>query len=405
MKIESLIATFLLISAVAYPMDSAHAAATRVKLCSATNGTISLKKRCRRGDTELNLNALRGNSGAPGTAGRDGMDGQNGADGVDGHDAQDRIYGDGSAGSALFAAASYSVLSNNYPDGNYQFTDFTIASGATVQVASGTVIRVNGNFINNGSLEVSTASGSYGAGLFFSGTTAGVNLATVMYDSPGASFNGDSASAGAYGDGSATRLGGRGGRPASRDEVFNLTHPGTIGGGGGSGGFLHGGAFGGGNVVILVKGTIVNSAGAAISANGDIAQTGTGGGGGGIIVLASATSISNLGVIQTLGGAGGGCTSQDAAAGGGGGGLVRMISPLITAGTPNVSGGVAGADCAPGTITGTTGNTRAGGAGGGGSLGAGGNGANALANGSGQGATDGGVGASIITQADPAAFF
>jgi hypothetical protein len=285
-----------------------------------------------------------------------------GTDGTNGADGKLAIYGDGSVGP--LAITSGTDWTNNPPAGNiYEFTDFTVSSGQTLFVASGTVIRCTGTFTVNGTITVVP----YDLGSTIDSFTGGVIDYAGGGNSPGVAAR--AAYTGEVGDNSAGRQGGRGGAGMTHASAATILRPSVHGGGAGAGNITLFGGAGGGTLTVLAKGGIVISSGASITANGNDGAAGTGAGAGGILVLASPASITNAGLLSVAGGKGGNSTTSAGIGGGGGGGIINLVSPSITVGTTSVAGGTAGT--ASGNVTSAT---RQGGRGGGACAGAGGTG-------------------------------
>src|SRR5262245_50149568 len=93
-----------------------------------------------------------GPAGPQGPPGSPGADGQPGPAGPAGPDGQLRIYGDASAGNVTATAST--DLFSLVPSLNLQFHDFTVNPGVILTVPSGTVIRCDGTFRNDGSIVV-----------------------------------------------------------------------------------------------------------------------------------------------------------------------------------------------------------------------------------------------------------
>jgi hypothetical protein len=272
------------------------------------------------------------------------------------------VYGDGSAGD--LTVSTDSLLSAVAPSGNLQFGNVTIEAGATLTVPSGTHFRCTGGFTNNGTL------------LVWTGAVAPAGEGPA---NPGISPAG--AEAGSL-------AGSRGGQGLTAEQALTVSDVSVLAGGAGATTAMNTyvaasegvsvsasgdvGGDGGGGLLVLAEGPITN-AGTIQTDGGDASAVGGGGGGaGGIIILASAASIDNTGSILARGGDGGAAGVAGVyffcPGGGGGGGLVRLLSPGITAGTVDVSGGTGGAG---GPTTGAVGGAY-GGAGGGGCGGNGG---------------------------------
>lgn len=236
-------------------------------------------------------------------------------------------FGDGSAGNKV--VSSNENWSTSVPNnGNVNFDNLTINSGVTLTVPSGTIIRTQSNFVNNGTIVVleglpeSKWSGHPDEGF---GSRAGISRSQF--------------------------------RAHSNEELRHLTFLGPIGGSngatGGNTGLTARGGSGGGTLTIRAGGTITNSGTInAIGGNASVEPSGStisgsGGGGGGFILIVAEGTVSNTGSINVQGGNGGapGDADDDHAGGGGGGGMVHFVcsNALSVGGTVNVSGGGAGA--------------------------------------------------------------
>jgi hypothetical protein len=339
----------------------------------------------------------QGPAGTAGTAGHDGTNGQPGADGAL------AIYGDGSADAGVISTnTNWGSTANNL-----QFTDFTVNSGVTLTVSSGTVIRCTGTFTNNGTILVQTA-----AQPGFADDTQGSGTPSIWaLGQPSAGIALAPAANGALMYGGNPVDGAPGGPGLTIPEAQSL-RPGVLGGGGGGVslilGYLNSDinyfGEGGGTLTVLAMGAVSNTG--TIRADGVSGYDGSlsygnGGGGGGVLLLASMTSISNIGTLSAQGGSGAdnspGAGSEDiCAGGGGGGGIIHLLAPSVTAGTTTVAGGVKG----PISGSPTGGSVRTSGGGGGGSGGAGGAGGGIV----GTSFTAAGAGASgytIVEQLDP----
>ncbi len=254
--------------------------------------------------------------GPAGEAGPQGIAGPQGEPGVGGDP-----YGDGSGGDIL------PTFPDTFLNGNvsHQFRNFTVPSGITLEIPSGTVIRCTGDVTIAGTLRV--RSFCKGGFVSMSGPVAGGSCIQVRLPGSGAT------AASATSD-----LDGEGGAALSFYSVKNILHPGPFGGGGGASSTnIPSENDGGGTVTIIAKGVITNSG--LIAADGVGGSTtnsllGQGGGGGGIIILASKEEIVNTGTISVRGGDGN--ASRDFSGrsifpgGGGGGGIIRLISPSVT---------------------------------------------------------------------------
>ncbi len=306
----------------------------------------------------------QGNTGSTGPTGPQGNAGAMGATGATG---TATIYGDGSDGTT---AAVCNITSNTNwisspPTTDIQCTNFTVQTGMTLTVPSGTLIHATGTVTISGSLVVQ-AGGAQG---LFTMSSGGINAM------------------------------GPGGIALSNFTLRKLLTPGAFGGGNGGVFFPSGtSGYGGGSIVILAAGAIsVGGAGSIIASGATGAEeagpgVADGGGAGGIVILASKTSITNSGTLTANGGNGAASVNGiNDAAGGGGGGLIHLLAPSITGGTRSVAAGSAGS----GSFTGAESSF------GGGAMGGnGGNGSN------GSGATNGSAGVSLTTAvADPATLF
>jgi hypothetical protein len=288
------------------------------------------------------------------------------------------IYGDGSDGTtsgvcAITAATNWAVSD---PGKDIQCTNFSVSSGVTLTVPSGTVIRATGTVVVSGTILVlQSAMPGYEASAADSGGDAGIALPAFT--------------------------------------LRQLLKPGPRGGA--SGGETPVGAFsptdaglGGGSIVILSEGAMTISG--SITANGgglgsDSYGDSLGGGAGGIIILASKTSIDNTGTLSATGSQGnpaGYAVSGGilyAPGGGGGGGVVHLLSPNNVAGTVNLNGGGGGSGSAT-SYTGGNGGGASGGNGGVGTQYDQSTGATTVS------ATSGSTGLKILTTvADPATLF
>ena len=252
------------------------------------------------------------------------------------------IYGDGSDGTTggVCAITSSTNWATADPGKAIQCTNFSVSSGVTLTVPSGTVIRATGTVAISGTITV---------------------LQSTMpgYQTTPADSDGDAGIA----------------LPAFT--LRQLLKPGLAGGGPGGltpyGTYSPVGAgFGGGTLVILSEGAM--SISGSITANGggpgtDVYGDSVGGGAGGIIILASKAAIDNTGTLSAIGGQGNAAGSYGpqsatyAPGGGGGGGVVHLLSPSNTAGTVNLGGGAVGTGSA-GSYTGGNGGGASGGNGG-----------------------------------------
>jgi hypothetical protein len=298
------------------------------------------------------------------------------------------IYGDGSDG---FSTGVCNITSDtnwitNPPNSDIQCQSFSISSGVTLNVPSGTVIHVTNTAYIYGTLTVGDATVPSAASFASSGGLGWVALAP--------NFSGNFVS---FTNGVAL--------PAFT--LRKLLHPGPLGGGSANEIDDPGNAgVGGGSLVIAaatgisISGTINANGGSGVSDNSFC--LGNGGGGGGIVIMASKTSIDNTGTINANGGSGaaGNANCQGnsyTSGGGGGGGVVHLLAPSgqITQGTINVNGGSGGGvDVVPSFVFSAVGGGASGGNGG------------SAGTGTGTGGAAGSAGLIFIsTVADPATLF
>jgi hypothetical protein len=304
------------------------------------------------------------------------------------------IYGDGSAGARNFDQPVAELNEAN----SYQFTNFTVQSGTTLLVNSGTVLRCTGTFRNDGTIVVRVAAGT--GFIDLGGLLPNLVLASTTPADPGISLRTA---------GNATinfPLGGDGGSGVG-DRARLILQPGVKAGGGG-GGLNVLTPSGGGSFTVLCKKGIFNSG--TIAANGlDGPGSAIGGGGGGIIILASKTEVTSDGNLHAMGGAGGDATiipNEEAhgGGGGGGGGIVHVLSPSIDVDEDGVlvNGGLGGAGTANLVPAGLA---LIGGGGGGACAGSGGNGAGVSVGNPIPAAQAGQPGRFLRTVADPSDLF
>jgi hypothetical protein len=244
------------------------------------------------------------------------------------------IYGDGSAG----AFSNSAVLTFSEP--NPQFSTFS--NSGTLTIPSGAVIRISGDFINTGTINIKTA--AYPGYEDLASTSGAI---VPMQQPPIAGLGRSAAGNGEFGADGTDRLGGNGGVGFQAEIARNLFFPGPYGGGGGgsciANGAGYGGGYGGGTVVFIVGGSVNNDAGSINARGGDALTVGGGGGGGGVIIVAARESISSAGTMNVSGGNAGASDTVCAPGGGGGGGMIKLISPSIgSVGTQVVSGGAGG---------------------------------------------------------------
>jgi hypothetical protein len=306
-----------------------------------------------------------GSQGATGSQGPAGATGATGAAGATG-----TIYGDGSDGTTT-GVCNITVNPTNWvttpPSTDVQCTDFTVASGVTLTVPSGTLIHATGAVTVTGTITVQPGAAQ---GLFIAAPVAG-NSGNLT--SPGIAL------------------------PAFT--LRKLLRPGPFGGGnGGTVGPIGTSGYGGGSIVILAAGLI--SITGSITANGangtaDDQGFGDGGGAGGIVILASKTSVSNTGSLSAIGGNGSPANSGNPndSGGGGGGGLIHLLGPSgqVSLGTNHFV---------------TQGSAGSGANGFGSSFGGGAMGGNGGAGSTGEGGSAGAAGLAITTTVvDPATLF
>lgn len=253
---------------------------------------------------------------------------------------------------------------DTFADGFYYFNNFTIASGATLNISQFAKIFCLGTVSIAGSIVVSGFStggapfGTYNLG----------NIGGLSGSGPGA------------GSGSSTGSGG---------QSYSYAAAGY--GSGGAGGFLNaetgggtlaGGGLGGGGLWIEAAGTVSVASTANITAlggNGSVGAlgfgtgdiSGGGGGSGGMVLLSSLVSVTVAGTCNVRGGNGGNAAAGNArGGGGGGGGQVILIAPVTTTtgATITLTAGTAGSSTGTGALGGGNGGGF-GGAGGGGGTG------------------------------------
>ena len=251
------------------------------------------------------------------------------------------IYGDGSDGTAFgvcYISGDTDWVAN--PPNDIQCSSFTVNTGATLTVPSGTIIRSTGNVEIDGTIRVQPGAAQ---GLFAS--------APDLFQRLGGSLYG-------------------GGVALSTSALRRIVQPGIFGGGNGGYGTASAGLFGlgGGSLEIVAHGPLDVGSNGLVQAQGGAGQVETvsnnslndGGGGGGILILASSAAMTNNGILDVTGGQGANFdpTYQGGGGGGGGGGIIHMFAPYgqVTQGTTSLSGG------AKGTSYGQQ-NTRSGGGG------------------------------------------
>ncbi len=235
------------------------------------------------------------------------------------------VYGDGSdtttAGVCDITSSTNWITTD--PGTGIQCTDFTIASGRTLTVPSGTIIRATGTVTITGTLTVGngTLASGGGAGWVASAPSL-IVLSNTAEGNPGIAWP------------SATWR--------------HLLKPGPTGGANG-GNSLYSGP-GGGSLVIAAAGAI--SVSGTINGNGfagtdDPQGAAGGGGGGGVVIIASKTSVTLTGTINANGANGASAVATaNTSGGGGGGGVIHLLAPSgqvnTAGGTRNVNGGSGG---------------------------------------------------------------
>ncbi|MEZ0310230.1 MAG: hypothetical protein ACAI38_00555 [Myxococcota bacterium] len=359
---------------------------------------MALRRRSFTALLALTLVACDGDKGLTGPAGPVGPPGDEGPQGPPGTSSDGgaavRLYGDGRDG-ALDVPAGTTFLPL---DSTGQYTTITIATGGTLRVASGTLLRATGDIDNDGTIEVDPA--TFTGVRRYGSTMADLAPATVP-PHPGVAL-----SAAEFGsvDMSSTFVayGGAGGRGIGRAARW-LTQlfPSAGGAGADSWPFDAVATESGGGSFHLRSGGEIRNAGTIRARGvdggfGGLGGCGVGGGGGGAVLLAAATQIDNGGgAIDVRGGNGQAADGdQCGAGGGGGGGFVHLIAPVIDAGDLQFTGGQAG-------TAGVYGSLRwIGGGGGGGSAGNGGRGTGRI-NATVSAASGGGTGAAYQIVAAP----
>jgi hypothetical protein len=303
-------------------------------------------------------NGTNGSNGAAGATGQTGVgtNGTTGATGATGVTGSASIYGDGSDGTTTGVcniSASINWITSP-PSTEVQCTNFTVASGQTLTVPSGTVIHATGTVTITGTITVGNGTIAASGGEGWVAAPTNVNLNVPF-----------------------------GGTAFSAFALRKLLIPGPLGGG-------HGGAivviaqstafigFGGGSLVIAAGGAVSMASTGVISANGKAGSQDTshvysyGGGGGGIVIIASGTSMSYPSGAQINANGGNGAAAQGSSAsgcatgadggGGGGGGVIHLLAPLFTTGgTLSVAGGTSGGTASGGACGFGTGGGASGG--------------------------------------------
>ena len=179
---------------------------------------------------------------------------QPGAPGAAGADGQLRIYGDGSAGTRTVNA------DETFDDANRQYTDFTVASGVTLTIPSGTVIRWHGF-----TMRARSSSGWQRR----RGEAVRAETIDSAYRTPWTGRRAGGSVARRAGPAGDFYFGGFGGTGLTAAQALGVLQPGVNAGGGGSCGIFSGSA-GGGGLTILAAGPIVD--GGTLRADGDSQQ-------------------------------------------------------------------------------------------------------------------------------------
>jgi len=347
---KSFLVLFLLIHFVNLP--DAWAGKKVLKICKKEDNTVRARKRCgaKRGWTEISYTELQGEKGDTGNAGAAGA---NGADGADGSDGMDSAWGDGSAGDETIS------VNTIFDSDNPQYENFTVENGVTLTVASGTLIRCTGNFVNDGTIEISS-----GTSTTYRDPPSTANVVELSANFPHMGIATRAASFGELGAANDSLISTYGGSAPAQYSLKYITRPLLYAGGAGGVGMAgSGGGAGGGAFGVWCEGAVVNNG--TVSADGDEIVSGGGGGAGGIIILASASSVTNAGSITVDGGDGGDSDGDDESnGGGGGGGLIHILAPSISlgGGTTSVAGGTGGSVL--GALNGGASNWASGGGGG-----------------------------------------
>ena len=246
----------------------------------------------------------------------------------------------GRGDSGAFVAAGGEVLA----DGEYYFTDFTVAAGLTISIDKLARIYCTGNALIAGTVNVMQASRGGGAVINQSGSTvggAGQGGGGGFAESVPATYNHLASPVGSGG----------GGGYASRDFTGGGTIYTAVGGDGGGCCWIEAAGS------ITISGSIfadgTGGANGTVSASitpGTLFGTGAAGGGsGGLVLLKALNSIIVSGTISAKGGNGGNGVPGDInrsseSGGGGGGGRIVMFAPNIntTGSSLDRSGGSAG---------------------------------------------------------------
>lgn len=165
-----------------------------------------MRARCKKNESVLeNRSSLVGERGATGSTG---------AAGAAGADGSIRIYGDGSAG-PLNIKSGYVTLT----DSNLQYTDCNVSAGASLFVASGTILRCTGDFSVAGFIVVNQ---SAIGGLYNSTPSSNIYTASLLPPHPGISRQ--IAGSGEIGSSIAILKGGHWGYLASSGDPESFMH-------------------------------------------------------------------------------------------------------------------------------------------------------------------------------------
>ena len=211
-----------------------------------------------------------GATGATGASGPTGATGATGATGPQGPAGSLGAYGDGSAG-ALVISANTDWSTSPPANLSMEYTDFTVNSGVTLTVPSGTTIRATGNITINGTIVVKP--GAIEGGNYIA--NPGVALKTASQASVGISNN-------------------SGGTGLTTVSALSLIKGRTNGGGSGARNPNNTGADGGGYIKIMTQGNLSIPATGSINVNGatcvnsnsaGLGIPGGGGGAGGVIAF------------------------------------------------------------------------------------------------------------------------
>ena len=251
------------------------------------------------------------------------------------------FYGNGSCGDLTISQDT------SLENPGCQYRNITIQAGATLSVVSGSIIRCNGSFTNNGTINV--APGVIGGQI--DGISSLAIIPAMQPAHPGNSTG--SAGSGAIVSSATGTAAGGARSQGNNGSSTGLLVPALIGGGGGGAAYSPGGR-GGGALTILCKG-LINNVGTISAVGRASTGIGSGGGAGGVVTLASQTRVVQTGTVSVVGGAGGDSTTllnlgdgsllAVSAGGGGAGGLIQIFAPAlgIVGGANLVAGGSAGA--------------------------------------------------------------